>query len=456
MTESAIPEQVEAPGAGKKQKTPNWQKAKDSRGHEVPGLWVRNGKFAYQMWDPTKGRCVRVPLFDERNEPVKTVPQAKAAMEALKAKRKEGVLPVSRKVPTLEGLAKMYLADLEALKAKDPHTLACERACLNNWTKFCGNLRLHSISSATLLEFSKHRKKEDQVSNRAINLDVQVLHNALEFAKTKGYLGSLHCFENWQPLAYKAPKRKLIPESTLDAFVKEALSTVQNDKGEEVPKYRFGDLVADYVRFMCATGARRTSALATRWTDVDWNLKHITLRDTKYDKEIVVDFNERLEKLLRELWAKRFPDNDHLFPSVRGGDGHVGDLSQSFELIRDNAKIKDFRIHDCRHFFISWCVMSGVDFMTIANWVGHSDGGMLIGKVYGHLAKEHRARQAAKVQFSVKVSPAPTANPKLVDLDKLSVTDLLQVLLKKQTEQQKPVAPPATQDGEGGTATNRP
>ena len=42
------------------------------------------------------------------------------------------------------------------------------------------------------------------------------------------------------------------------------------------------------------------------------------------------------------------------------------------------------------------CVMSGVDFMTIAAWVGHRDGGVLIGKVYGHLANEHRKAMAGR------------------------------------------------------------
>src|ERR1035441_3644261 len=34
------------------------------------------------------------------------------------------------------------------------------------------------------------------------------------------------------------------------------------------------------------------------------------------------------------------------------------------------------------------CVMSGIDFMTIAKWVGHKDGGVLVGKVHGHLSSE--------------------------------------------------------------------
>jgi hypothetical protein len=29
--------------------------------------------------------------------------------------------------------------------------------------------------------------------------------------------------------------------------------------------------------------------------------------------------------------------------------------------------------------------MSGIDYLTIAHWAGHKDGGVLIGRVYSHL-----------------------------------------------------------------------
>jgi hypothetical protein len=47
--------------------------------------------------------------------------------------------------------------------------------------------------------------------------------------------------------------------------------------------------------------------------------------------------------------------------------------------------------------------MSGVDFPTVAIWVGHQDGGMLISTVYSHIANEHRKTSAAKVTFKPKV-----------------------------------------------------
>ena len=43
--------------------------------------------------------------------------------------------------------------------------------------------------------------------------------------------------------------------------------------------------------------------------------------------------------------------------------------------------------------------MSGIQNMTIAHWVSHKDGGVLIGKTYGHLAKGYKQQEAKKLNF---------------------------------------------------------
>jgi len=68
------------------------------------------------------------------------------------------------------------------------------------------------------------------------------------------------------------------------------------------------------------------------------------------------------------------------------------------------------------------CLMEGFDFMTIAEWVGHSDGGILIGKVYGHLAPGHKQQLARRLSFGEK-----PAQPAAMDLSKVSVADLLKL-----------------------------
>jgi hypothetical protein len=37
--------------------------------------------------------------------------------------------------------------------------------------------------------------------------------------------------------------------------------------------------------------------------------------------------------------------------------------------------------------------------MTIAQWAGHQDGGILIGKVYGHLNDAHKVATARRLTF---------------------------------------------------------
>jgi hypothetical protein len=39
------------------------------------------------------------------------------------------------------------------------------------------------------------------------------------------------------------------------------------------------------------------------------------------------------------------------------------------------------------HYFCSMCVMADIDFMTIATWFGHKDGGILVGKAYAAIVE---------------------------------------------------------------------
>ena len=81
--------------------------------------------------------------------------------------------------------------------------------------------------------------------------------------------------------------------------------------------------------------------------------------------------------------------------------------SNSLRLVRVKAGLEWFAFHDLRHYFASMCVMNGLDYMTTAAWLGHKDGGMLVGKVYGHLLADHRHQAASRLQFGM--APVPLA-----------------------------------------------
>jgi integrase len=239
----------------------------------------------------------------------------------------------------------------------------------------------------------------------------------------------------WQRVDQKS--RRLFSADEVDRLCETALGASKN-----------GPQFTDYLRFLQYSGARRNEALRVRWHDVDFNRGHVTIGaegDAKNREARHVDLNPKLEAHLKEMAARRQPDSQFLFPSPQRGDqdasaktfmealrltrqaggcvcqdcrrhstasdasrcGHCG--SERIEKLERllSPKLQKFGFHDLRHHFISYAVMSGLDFMTIARWVGHKDGGILIGKVYGHLADDHRKAQAARLSFGPGVVPLP-------------------------------------------------
>lgn len=396
-------------------------KCRDARGRELRGLWQRNGRFYCQMQIPGIGNR-RVPLLDEHGKPVETVAEAVKARNRLLADRDAGRTPGPRITPLFSDYYNHYVSWLESTKAKSPLTIKKERSALKGWAKFLGTLRLNHITRKKLNDYVVQRTAgDDGVSNRTANLDVVALGNMLNFAKDEGWLKGELPTDNWKPLKYVAPRRSLLTWDQIQAICDEAL--VMSD-GK--PKYENGQFLADYIKLLAFSGARRQAALSLKWEQADFANRQLTLF-TKFDKRVVVDFNEKLEAHLKELWSRRNQESPWVFPSPRppeDGPGYFVNPQKLLNEVKADAKMPDFKFHDLRHYFISYCVMSGIDTLTVASWVGHSDGGVLIGQVYGHLNPQHKRDAAAKLQFTKKQQELAPVR----DFSKMSTEDLLALL----------------------------
>jgi integrase len=223
------------------------------------------------------------------------------------------------------------------------------------------------------------------VSARTINLDVIAFNNAMSYAVDHGWISAaprLKKLDEPEPA-----KRRLLTAGEIDRLLHACTPRVTKN----------ADLLRFYLRFLVPTGAREQEALKVQWGDVDlWNQQVTIDKDTKNEKGRTINFTPELKALLHEMNETRPPDSSFLFPSPQRGpkDIPAHSLRESFKKVRGKAGLSWVGFHHFRHFFASQCVMAGVDFMTIAAWLGHSDGGVLVGKVYGHLADEHKRRMA--------------------------------------------------------------
>lgn len=377
-----------------------YQKARDARKRPIRGLWIRNGRFYGQLTieDRSTGAKTvrRVPLLDDARNPVPTVAEAVKVLAKLKVQRDENTLPIVTRTPKFSIAVQGYLDWHDKVKdAKGPRTVQNEKWSLRRWVEHLGDTRVDRITRAQINSFIAKRQAVG-ISGRTVNLDVIALRAVLKRCMDDGWLKTLPT-QGMRPLKWTAKKRSLVPFDAITRLCDAALRVSKN-----------GIEFADYVKLMAFCGTRRNETLRLRWQDVDFEhrLLHVgTDGQTKNRESRIVNFNPKLEAHLRDMATRRAPDCTWIFPSPQRGERDVPAKSfvETLRLARKAAGLVGIGFHDLRHFFISFCVMSGIDYMTIARWVGHKDGGILIGKVYGHLAEGHASAAADRVSFEPRI-----------------------------------------------------
>ena len=383
-----------------------YQRVLDARKKPVRGLWVRNDRIYGQLRVEHEGRKLprRVALHNADGSPCGTVPEAKAAMERLRVQRADDSLPPLHQAPKLETYFETYLTS--ARLRKSPETVRKEEHCLRRWVAALGQLRLTDIRKSHVVEFMDRRLAQGS-NPRTVNLDIIALRQLLKAARDAELVRTLP-MEGLRALKWKPKRRELVEGAGIDHLL--AVVSEARFQGSEVVRRGKGQPLknaaqfTDYLRLLQFSGAREKEALRLRWRDVDFGRGQLVIGSdgrAKNREARVVDLNPALATHLRAMEAQRAPDSEWLFPSPQRGERDIPakTFRESLRLAREAAGLPQFGFHDCRHHFASACVMAGIDFMTIARWLGHKDGGVLIGKVYGHLSNEHAKRQASRLDF---------------------------------------------------------
>ena len=356
---------------------------RDSRKRKVRGMVMRNGKFYAQMrvaLPDGKSRAIRVPLDATRLD------EAIAEAELKRTEKRKGEIHLPGHRPQFADLAAEYLAS-GIFSHKKESTRQSETQALNRWITHLGGKRVDWITPALLADYQEKRLKSG-TSPRTVNLDMTAFNNCMRFGKK--HLTSLPKAERLAQPA--SPKRPLLSREQIDLLLDKAAIS----KNVDFLRY--------YLRFLAASGCREQEALKIPKADVDMTRAVVKVGgdgDTKNRQSREIQFNPALREVLTEILAALPPDTKWLFPSPQRGkkDIHTMSLRESFYATRKEAGLTWVGFHDFRHYFASACVMAGIDYMTIAKWLGHQDGGILVGKTYGHLNDEHQRNAAAKLSL---------------------------------------------------------
>jgi integrase len=397
--------------------------ARDSRNRRVPGLYIRNGRYYAVLWsDRGDGRKVtrRFPLYDDNQRPIRTLTEAKAALITLRQDNQQERLPLAGHKPGFNVFSTGYL-NMALTRAKRPRTQEKEKASIELWRGHLGDVRVDRINTPMLKSLVEKRLGGCRINNkdfgpaspRTVALDLVALRNVLKAAIDAGHIQELPRFPKMK--TPPPPRRTLLTPEAFQKLLRSCFAKKPN--GEPLTKN--GQQLNDFLRLLAFSGAREQEALHLRWSHVNFEKRQLfvgveasfvasgatvgTGGESKNRRSRIVDLNRQLESLLREMRARRAPDSEWIFPSPQRGarDLRAKTFRESLQAVRRCAGVPSFGFHDLRHFFASSCIMSGIDVMTIAEWLGHRDGGILIGKVYGHLLDRHRQHAAKLVNFQL-------------------------------------------------------
>jgi integrase len=177
------------------------------------------------------------------------------------------------------------------------------------------------------------------------------------------------------------------------------------DEAEELQSW-MPEYISRIVPVGILTMLRRGEILGLRDRDIDLATGSVAVFSQRQDGQEVrtktragrrtIDVGPQALKLLREQQLARPATADgYLFPSPLGGP-FDGDnfFARVFKPAACHAGMPELTFHDLRHTGASLMIAAGCHVKVIAEQMGHSDGGALILRRYGHLYKGAR-RQAA-------------------------------------------------------------
>lgn len=149
------------------------------------------------------------------------------------------------------------------------------------------------------------------------------------------------------------------------------------------------------VRLLMLTGCRRDEILTLRWRDVDRTARELRLRKGKTGPRMV-PLTPAAETVLARV--PRVPRNPWVIVGRQPG-ARLTHLRYYWRRIREQAGLKDVRIHDLRHSYASHALALGESLSMIGRLLGHNQ--IASTARYAHLMRDSEKRAAARVGDSI-------------------------------------------------------
>lgn len=284
----------------------------------------------------------------------------------------------------MKGKVKIAFKDLAKrwLRIQKPNLKASsytrKQTSINALNKHFGNLNVRSITKRHCENWAVKRAPERSAST--FNNEKETLNSILGYAIKEGIT-----IDN--PARYL--KRRKVGKKELIIPSKEQFRALLKKLRSMDIRYHHA---ANLIELLAHSGMRKGEANGFKWRDVDYSRGQFIVTGgnigTKNHDVRIVPLFPALKRFLKRLEDDRiFDDPEDLVVPILSAKNALMTACKLLEF-------PNFTHHSLRHYFVSNAIEKGVDFKTIAAWVGHKDGGILVAQTYGHLRDTHSKEMA--------------------------------------------------------------
>lgn len=264
---------------------------------------------------------------------------------------------------------------------KNPKSQSKQTALLMWWKQRLGHLIIADLTSgviaeardALLIETTKRKKLR---SPSTVNRYLASLSKALSIAVQEwGWLDD-------------SPMRKVSKPSEAPSRER-FLSIEEKERLLLLCKESSNPNLFPMVAISILTAMRFGELVSLRWNDIDFNLRTITLRETKNGDRRVIPLTGHIEAILKQCPTYAENIKDLIFKSQRENSTNSVSIRSAFQKALRDAGIKEFRWHDLRHTAASYLAMDGATQGELMAILGHRSPHMT--RRYAHYSQKHLA-----------------------------------------------------------------
>lgn len=274
--------------------------------------------------------------------------------------------------------------------------------------RFLGvQLTLSKLSPTRILELREHLAAQGLKAS-TVNRHLALLRTVLNHAVTTGYI-AISPVARFPRGGYLLPevKPKIAPPLESNEEAARFMTILRADAPERFALFAF----------LLLTGSRKGEAAGLRWSpDVDLTRRMVTIRRSydkppKSGKERTVPLTMELAEILAEHRLRDPWGGPLVFPNPLTGEMMTGGvkLGPFLEAACKKAGITRMHTHLLRHANASLTLMNGGSLTDVQRNLGHSTP-VLTSETYGHLAEDHRIREAdRRLTLNIRLREMPTS-----------------------------------------------